>query len=129
MNVPGVLSVGQCGFDHTRISRFLLESFGATTVASDTADNALAAVRSGSFELILVNRVFDRDGYLGLELIRSLKGDPALAGIPVILVSNYADAQAEAVALGALPGFGKGDLSSAKARETLDPILKLAESR
>jgi CheY-like chemotaxis protein len=129
MSVPCVMSVGQCGFDHTRISRFLHETFGARTVASDTADKALATARSGSFELILVNRVFDRDGFLGVELIRTLKGDPSLAGIPVILVSNYADAQAEAIALGALPGFGKGDLSSAKAREALDPILKLAESR
>jgi two-component system chemotaxis response regulator CheY len=128
MSAPSVLSVGQCGFDHARISRFLLDAFGAKTVASGTANEALSSIRSGSFDLILVNRVFDRDNSSGLELIRTLKGDPALAGIPVILVSNYADAQEEAVALGALHGFGKGELSSPKARETLAPIFKLAES-
>jgi response regulator RpfG family c-di-GMP phosphodiesterase len=124
-----VLSVGQCGFDQPRISRFLLDSFGAKTVIAATAEKALEAARTESFELILVNRILDRDGSVGLDLIRSLKSDPALAGIPVILVSNYPDAQAEAITLGALPGFGKGDLSSAKAREALDPILRMAGSR
>jgi hypothetical protein len=30
--------------------------------------------------------------------------------VPVMLVSNYENAQAEAQAVGALPGFGKADL-------------------
>jgi two-component system chemotaxis response regulator CheY len=129
MNVPRVLSVGQCGFDHTRISHFLRDAFGAATIAAESAEKALAALRSGPVQLVLVNRVFDRDGASGLDLIRSIKADPSLSPVPTILISNYADAQAQAVSLGALPGFGKADLSSAKAREALDPLLKLAESR
>ena len=44
-------------------------------------------------------------------------GDAALAALPVMLVSNYPDAQQEAQAAGAVPGFGKAQVSSP---ETLD---------
>jgi two-component system chemotaxis response regulator CheY len=70
-----------------------------------------------------VNRVSDADGSPGIELIRALKADPGLAGVPVMLVSNYADAQAQAVALGALPGFGKADLTAPETTEKLRSAL------
>ncbi len=98
-----ILSVGQCGFDRGSLSRFFSKRFGAQVVAADTRDEALDALRSGPFDLVLVNRVADRDGSPGLELIRAIKSDPATAGVPVMLVSNYPDAQDQAVALGALP--------------------------
>ena len=56
---------------------------------------------------MLVNRILDRTGEEGLDFIRDLKADPALASVPVMLVSNFADAQRQAVELGARPGFGK----------------------
>ena len=61
---------------------------------------------------MLVNRVLDGDVSCGLELIRTLKYDPALAAVPVMLVSNHADAQGVALDLGASPGFGKASLYS-----------------
>ena len=45
-----------------------------------------------------------------------------------MLVSNYPEAQAQAVALGALPGFGKADLGKSRARDALAPILARAEA-
>lgn len=110
MSGPRVLSVGQCGFDHASIARLLSSRFRAEVEAAATADEALPRLRAGRFDLVLVNRVGDRDGRPGVELIRALKVDPALATVPVMLVSNYAEAQDEAVALGALPGFGKASL-------------------
>src|SRR5690349_2981112 len=107
MACPQILSVGQCGFDHAQIRNFFQETFGARVQGTDTATEALDALRAGSFDLVLVNRVGDLDGASGLDLIRSLKADSTLADVPVMLVSNYDDAQSQAVALGALPGFGK----------------------
>jgi hypothetical protein len=45
-----------------------------------------------------------------MDLIRQMKTDPALQALPVMLVSDYEDAQAEAIAAGAAPGFGKSAL-------------------
>jgi CheY-like chemotaxis protein len=110
MDKPRILSVGQCSFDHGIISRHLRKIYGAVVAGADTMGQALVTLRAGEFDLVLVNRVFDGDGTPGVDLIRAIKADPKLAAIPVMLVSNYQDAQAEARALGALPGFGKADL-------------------
>jgi two-component system, chemotaxis family, chemotaxis protein CheY len=110
MDKPRILSVGQCSFDHASISRHLGKTYGAEVTGADTKGQALTSLRAGEFDLVLVNRVLDGDGSSGLDLIRAIKADPELAGVPVMLVSNYEDAQAEAKAVGALPGFGKADL-------------------
>lgn len=118
-----VLSVGQCGFDHGSISMAIQASFGAKVEAAQGAEAALRALKAGGYDLVLVNRVFDADGASGLDLIRDLKADPALGSVPVMLVSNYADAQGQAEALGALPGIGKGDLHTALAQARLSAVL------
>jgi two-component system chemotaxis response regulator CheY len=103
--------------DHGRIAHMLRLTFGAEVVAADTADEALERLHQESFDLILVNRVFDRDGDSGLDFIRHVNADKQLRKVPVMLVSNYEDAQARAVAVGAQPGFGKATLDEA---ETID---------
>ena len=118
-----VLDVGQCGFDHSSISRFLKQVYQAEVTGADTAGEALATLRAGGFDLVLVNRLFDGDGSPGAALIRTIKADPDLANLPVMLVSNYPEAQAEARTLGALPGFGKADLRAGKNLPTLDAAL------
>ena len=40
-----------------------------------------------------------------------------------MLVSNYADAQKQAVAAGARPGFGKAELNSSKAVDAIAAAL------
>jgi CheY-like chemotaxis protein len=109
---PRILDVGQCGLDHGNIARHLSKSYGAEVALADTKGQAMATLRTGEFDLVLVNRVLDLDGTSGLEVIRSIKADPDVSHVPVMLVSNYPDAQAEARTLGALPGFGKADLRS-----------------
>ena len=118
-----ILSVGQCGFDHGSLSRFFDRRFDAKVVGADTRDEALDALRSGPFDLVLVNRVSDRDGSPGLELIRAMKSDPATADVPVMLVSNYPDAQDQAVALGALRGFGKSQLNDPETIRAIESLL------
>ena len=118
-----VLSVGQCRYDHGRIARHFRAALHAEVRGASTFDEALAALRSDTYDLVLVNRVQDLDGKPGLELIRALKADPKLASVPVMLVSNYPDAQADAQALGALPGFGKSELDSPSTSERLRAVL------
>src|SRR5438046_2417951 len=117
--MPGkrVLSVGQCSADHSSISRTLQRAFGAEVVPAHSADEAVAGANEGGFALVLVDRVLDADGASGLELVRQIEG------VPVMLVSNYADAQAEAVAAGAVPGFGKSALGSAEMLARVAPYL------
>ncbi|MCS6976539.1 MAG: response regulator [Gemmatales bacterium] len=118
-----VLSVGNCSFDHGNIARFLQQHFGAEAVPADGLEDALKQLRSSRFDLVLVNRVLDADGSSGHEVIRGLKAEANLASVPVMLISNLPDAQEQAVALGAVRGFGKKDLTSPETVELLRPYL------
>ncbi len=124
-----VLSLGQCAADNWTISRFLEERFGATVVAADTFPEALTQLRGEHFDLVLVNRVLDRNGASGLTFISDLKEDKALADVPVMLVSNYPDAQQQAVARGALPGFGKAALQDPRTVGQLQSVLTKIEAK
>ncbi len=122
MTSKRVLSVGQCGADHGKIVRTLLP-FNVDIVPAATTAEALAQLREKPFALVLVNRVYDADGSSGMELVRQIKGDVALLGVPVMLVSNHDDAQKEAVQAGAVPGFGKSALYGPPVAERVRPFL------
>ena len=118
-----VLDVGQCGPDHAAIRRLLEGAFGAEVVQADRLDDALAALRRGPFELVLVNRKLDIDYSDGMEIVRAIKADPRLAATPVMLVTNYPEHQQAAIAAGAEQGFGKAELALAQTRERLARFL------
>jgi len=119
-----ILSLGQCAPDHASISGMVRQQFGAEVVAAHTYEDALAKLRSGGFALVLVNRVLDFDGQPGLDFIDRLKEDEVLDSLPVMLVSNHTDAQEEAVAHGALPGFGKSALRQPETVVRLRAVLE-----
>lgn len=127
-NKPTVLCVGNCGFDNGNIGRMLAEHFGANVQTAATSEQALGAVRDGRFDLVLVNRVFDANGDSGLELIKKLQEHEETRATPVMLVSNYADAQDAAVALGARPGFGKNALTQPETRAALAGVLSVGQT-
>lgn len=102
-----VLDVGNCGPDHASIRQLFQQRFGCEVDRADQAADALEKLRSRTFDLVVVNRKLDIDYTDGVEVIRQIKADPALAAVPVMLITNYAEHQAEAVAAGALRGFGK----------------------
>ncbi len=118
-----VLSVGQCCADHSSITRVFRTSFGAEVVPADSPRQALEQLRQETFALVLVNRVFDADGSSGLDLIRAVKTDDELRLVPVMLVSNYDEAQAQAVQAGAAPGFGKAALGQPHMLARVAPYL------
>lgn len=113
-----VVLVGHCGPD-----MFMLKSAVGRVVPDapleTVNDSASLAPHLSSGSVLLVNRVLDGgfDGLSGIELIERAAGgdDPPIS----ILISNFPEAQAEAVAAGARPGFGKQDLYAAETAETL----------
>jgi CheY-like chemotaxis protein len=119
-----VLSVGQCGVDHSAITWTFRQSFGAQVTSASDAGEALAHLAKEKYDLILVNRILDGDHSPGLEVIKKIKATPACAATPVMLVSNHESAQQEAVALGAVPGFGKAALTDDAAMERVRPYLE-----
>ena len=121
-----VLDVGQCGPDHAAI-RQLVRNFRAEVVQAHSARDTLAELRAGKFDLVLINRKLDADYSDGLEIIKAIKADPAIAETPVMLVTNYAEHQQTAVEAGAEQGFGKLEYHKPETREKLSRFL--AEGR
>jgi CheY-like chemotaxis protein len=123
MSVKRVLSVGQCGADHSSIASAIKGHFTAEVVSADSVREALDQLRQENFDLVLVNRVLDADGSSGLRLVEEIKADEALRPVPVMLVSNHEDAQEQAVRAGAVRGFGKAALRHPQTVERLRPYL------
>ena len=123
-----ILSVGNCGFDHRSLVDLFSQHFGAEVHAAHSAADALKQLERRSFDLVLVNRQFDRDGDSGLDLIRRLKAEARFADTTVMLLSNYANYQQQAVDAGAAPGFGKAGLRSPETLERLRQVLTTSKT-
>ena len=118
-----VLDVGNCDPDHGSILRLLTENFAVEVDRVMFVPEALSALKSRPYALVLVNRQIFADGSPGLPLVTAMQQDPTLRATPVMVVSNFADAQAAAVAAGARPGFGKAALQPAETRSRLAEFL------
>ena len=118
-----VLDVGNFSFDHGSIRRLIRANFDAEVIQAHGADDALAALRQGDIDLVLVNRRLSRDQSDGLEIIRQMKTDAQSAGVPVMMITNYTDHQQRAVEAGAEPGFGKAELTHSATCEKLRRVL------
>lgn len=119
-----VLDVGQCNYDHGTLTR-LLEGFGARVDRVKDLEETRRALREVRYDLVLVNRQLNADGSPGVDVVRAIKtdDDPALAAVPVMLISNFPEAQEEAVAAGATLGFGKAELESPETKSRLAAVL------
>jgi two-component system chemotaxis response regulator CheY len=114
-----VLLVGHCGPDSTYL-RMAVKSAAENISLSTAEDNAsLEQALKQGVDLILFNRELDFgfEPATGVEMIRILK--QRYPQLRMMLISNHADAQAAAVAAGALPGFGKREIGSARVRQLL----------
>lgn len=106
-----VVLVGHCNADQFSLTNAVRNALGNAVTVTSANDDDEVAVCTSAGSLMLVNRQLDGqfgvDG--GIELIRQLcsQSDPPA----VMLISNYADAQEQAIAAGAQRGFGKSDLA------------------
>ena len=118
-----VLNVGQCNPDHASISGLLTKNFGVDVHRANSHDEAIKMTAELKPALVLINRLYDANGSEGMETLRALKSDDATANIPVMIVSNYADAQTAATEAGAVQGFGKSALADPKTVSLLTEFL------
>ena len=122
-----ILDVGQCGFDGPRLEKLLSRGLHCDVVNSDTIEDALEKLKSKDYDLCLVNRELAFEGTSGLDLIAVAR--KAGVATPLMLVSDRADAQEKAVALGALPGFGKSSLGDPDMIDTLREAVESAAEK
>ena len=125
MNQRRVLDVGNCGPDHSSIRRMLTTNFGAEVIQTHGMEDTLTALQKNAIDLVLVNRKLDNDYSDGILIIEQIKSKPEYTDLPVMLITNYAEHQAQAVALGALPGFGKLEINSPDTRSKLASVLEV----
>jgi CheY-like chemotaxis protein len=119
-----VLDVGQCGPDHAAIRRFFAAHFNDVQIEQAAGcDDTLALLRRGHFDLVLVNRKLDEDYSDGIVILRAIKADPAIAAVPVMIVTNFPEHQDAAVAAGAVRGFGKLEYELPATKEKIAAAL------
>lgn len=118
-----VLDVGNCGADHQSLRRLVEGRFGAELRQAHDWLDAARHLAEESFDLVLVNRLLDRDGSEGLDVIRQIKADDRLRDLPVMMITNYEEHQHRAVEAGAVHGFGKNALGNPQTVEKLSSIL------
>ena len=123
-----ILDVGNCQPDHSAIKSLLTRHFDCEVVQAHDAEDALAELRSGGYDLVLVNRKLDRDYSDGIEVIREIKADQGVGDVPCMLVTNYPAHQDAAVQAGAVRGFGKLEFERPatvdRLRSVLEPVPK-----
>lgn len=124
--IKKIILVGHCGFDAFSLkqaaehwSKELAEQVPVVTAEDDAT---LQQHISGE-SLLLVNRVLG--GHFqdseGVALIEKLNAGETKA--PAMLVSNYDDAQEQAVRAGAMPGFGKAKLRDPATTQRMKDLL------
>ena len=118
-----VLDVGNCVPDHAAIRALVTGTFSAEVVQAHGPEDALEALRKQPIDLVLINRKLDRDYTDGIDILRQIKSDPAIANVPVMLITNYADHQQSAVEAGAEYGFGKLELHTPETHAKLARFL------
>ena len=118
-----VLDVGQCNPDHSSISGLLTQNFDVNIQRAHSHEQAITMAKDLKPDLVLINRLYDANGDEGMETLRALKADEATSNIPIMVVSNYSDAQDAAVAAGAIQGFGKSALNTPETLALLQGCL------
>jgi hypothetical protein len=124
MGAKRIVLVGHCGPDAFAI-RNAIQSFVPGAIVETATDEESAARAALSSDLLVINRMLDGDftSESGLELIRHFGFQSV--GAKLMLVSNFPNAQEEAEAAGAIPGFGKKALYAESTRQRVREALGL----
>lgn len=118
-----VLDVGNCDPDHSGITALLKANFDVQIDRAHGFSDAMEAIRREKYDLVTINRLMDRDGSPGMEIIKEIKGDPAIAETKVMMITNFAEHQDLAIQAGAVAGFGKAALHDPATLATLSEHL------
>ena len=118
-----VVLVGHCGPDSSYLRMVVSRAQRELVVTMADDEQELSRQIEHGVDLMLINRILDYgfEQTDGAALIAELKSK--VPDLRMMLVSNYPYAQAEAVAAGALPGFGKRELGSERVTKLLREAL------
>jgi len=118
-----VALIGHCGPDSSYLRLAVMQaSKGVKVVGADDREELQRVLGEGA-DLLLFNRElgYGFDEEMGVDVIKRLRAErPELK---MMLVTNYPEVQAAAVAAGALPGFGKRELGSPRVVQLLKDAL------
>lgn len=116
--MPTFVLIGHCGPDSYLLKNAINRAVPEAKIVFADDDDALRPHLKPE-SILLVNRLLDGgfDEDTGVELIARFAQSPTKPRM--LLVSNHDDAQQQAEAVGALPGFGKREVNSARATERL----------
>jgi two-component system chemotaxis response regulator CheY len=120
-----ILLVGHCGPDSTYLKIATKAAIGNTNILHADSPESMQRLIGEGIDLILFNRELDYgfEPATGVEMVGKLKKQ--FPELKMMVVSNYPEVQAAAVAAGALPGFGKRELGSPRVKELFhDALLK-----
>ncbi len=124
-----VVLVGHCGPDSSYLRMAVASADRSLKVfMADDADELNSMLNAG-VDLLLLNRElgWGFEESEGVEVIRQLRA--RFPQVKMMLVSNYPEAQAAAVAVGGVPGFGKREIGSPRVVEVIRSALSLATSQ
>ena len=116
-----VILVGHCGIDGPRLQREISSNVPETDVVRCNSAADLDRCCNEGADLLLVNREpvgFDQDGLAIVRQVHEQHPD-----LKVMLVSDYPEAQEEAVKAGAMQGFGKSLMGSPQFAEKVKAAL------
>ena len=119
-----VVLVGHCGPDASYLRTAVSRAYTGVTVAmADDEADLRKALENGGVDLVLMNRQLDWgfETEEGVDLIRQLRTKHP--DLKMMLVSNFPEAQKEAVDAGAIQGFGKREIGSPRVSELLKSAL------
>ena len=118
-----VALVGHCGPDSSFLRMAVSSADRSVQVLAADDSGELSQVLAQGVDLLLLNREmpYGFDDSEGIDLIRKLRTKHP--GVKMMLVSNYPDAQAAAVAAGAVPGFGKREIGTSRVQHVLREAL------
>lgn len=109
-----LILAGHCGADTGSLQRWVM-SWGTQmqVLTAESIADCLRLCEQNPGAIVWANRIFDRTGESTLTWLESLQqeGSPLLPR--VALITNFADVQRAATALGAMPGFGKAETRDA----------------
>ena len=116
--------VGHCGPDSSYLRMVCMKAAHGGQILMADDQSELNDVLEQAPDLILFNRElgYGFEDKLGADAIKRLRATHP--NLKTMLVSNYPDAQAAAVANGALPGFGKREIGSPKVIDLLKSALE-----
>lgn len=121
-----VVLVGHCGPDSSFL-RMAVSSAdrGITVSMADDSQEFKAALDAG-VDLVLLNRElgWGFDSSLGVDVIKIFRG--SYPTTTFMLVSNFPEAQAAALAAGAVPGFGKREIGQPRVTQLIREALGLS---